>query len=180
MSQFNGGKAFKDKSHAGGQLMGTWHRVTELQHHVPLQALYSSSCLIPHPLAHQDPFHKQRLLLSPHLSWNHTPALLQIISEQHNPDFLEGVCTFGHERKQDGPDGTTLWTEILTDQQNRASQGNQHQDSGEEMLETQEEGQRNTARGVRRWREKHTSHPWKVQLPSCPKANCNLYQKFHI
>lgn len=49
--------------------------------------------------------------------------------------------------------------------------------SGEEVLEMQEEGQRNTARGVRRQREKHTSHPWKVQHPSCPKANCNLYKK---
>lgn len=112
--------------------------VTALLHQVPLQALYSRGCLTPHPLAHQDHFHKQRLLLSPHLSFStHSPC------SRSSQMYWKGSELWGRTKSRMDLMG---WGCEHTPWQKRDSQ---HQGSGE-MLEMQEEGQTNTAQSTGR------------------------------
>lgn len=114
--------------------------VTALLHPVPLQALYSRGCLTPHPLAHQDPFHKQRLLLSLHLSFStQSPCF------RSSQMYWKGAELWGRTKSRVDLMG---WGYEHTSWQKRDCQGNQGR--GEKTLEMQEEGQTNKAESTGR------------------------------
>lgn len=111
MSQFNGGKAFKDKNHTGGQVMCTWH-----SHSTPTPSA-TAGPLFQGLLDSTSPgspgsFPQAEAAPQPTPFLFHTVSLLQII-----PDGLERGWALGQDKKQGGPDGMRLWAHILTEKE---------------------------------------------------------------